>query len=276
MALAVNTNLASTNALTSLGRTSRMLESSFQKISSGLRISKAGDDAAGLGVAENLSALSKGLRQAMRNTNDGVSMVEVAEGATSEVANIVKRMKELAVQSSSETLENTERAYIQTEFVQLAGEVDRIASVTEFNGVMLGDGSNATLDVQVGANNTANDRITITLGDLTAATLGVDTGTIDLSSAAGAQAALTGLDTALDTINGYRADYGATQNRLESATRNLETTTEKLAGAESRIRDADYAFETSQMAKYQIMQQAGLAVLGQANQINAGVTRLLG
>lgn len=276
MALTVNTNLAAGNALTKLNGTSRMLSSSFEKISSGLRITKAGDDAAGLGVAENLNAASRGLRQASRNANDGLSLIHVAEGAAGEVGNIVKRMRELAVQSSSETLEDTERAYIQTEFTELAGEVDRIANVTEFNGILLSEGTNASLDVQVGINNTANDRITITLGDLTAATLGVDTGTIDLSSAAGAQGALAGLDTALDTINGYRASFGATENRLESAVRNLDTQTENMTAAESRIRDADFAYETAQMSKYQIMQQAGVAVLAQANQINQGALRLLG
>ncbi|MEQ1506441.1 MAG: flagellin [Myxococcota bacterium] len=276
MALTVNTNMAAQNALTNLNGVNRSLSSSFAKISSGLRITKAGDDAAGLGVAENLSAAQRGLRQAMRNTNDGVSLIEVAEGSTNEVGNIVKRMRELAVQSSSETLDNNERAYIQTEFSELAGEVDRIANVTEFNGVTLGDGANTQLDVQVGINNTANDRITIKLGDLRATTLGVDTGSIDLSTSGGGQAALTVLDTALDTVNGYRADFGASQNRLESATRNLETYTEHIAGAESRIRDADFAYETSEMSKNQILQQAGVAVLAQANTVNQGALRLLG
>jgi flagellin len=276
MALTVNTNLAAGNALNKLNSTSRQLSSSFERISSGLRITKAGDDAAGLGVAENLNATSRGLRQAMRNANDGVSLIQVAEGASNEVANIVKRMRELAVQSSSETLEDTERAYIQSEFVELTGEVDRLAAVSEYNGLALSDGTNTTLDVQVGINNTANDRITITLGDLTSATLGVDTGSIDLSSSGGAQSALSALDTALDTINDYRSDFGAVSNRLESAMRNLDTQTEHIVGAESRIRDADFAYETSQMSKFQIMQQAGVAVLAQANQLNQGALRLLG
>ncbi|MEZ4239387.1 MAG: flagellin [Myxococcota bacterium] len=276
MPLTVNTNMASTNALTALGRTNRSLSSTFQRISSGLRITKAADDAAGLGVAENLSALTKGLGQAMRNTNDGVSMIEVAESSTNEVANIVKRMRELAVQSSSETLEDTERAYIDEEFTQLSSEVDRIANTVEFNGVKLGDGTVATINVQVGVMNTTDDQIAITTGDITAATLGIDTGSIDLSSSGGASTALTDLDDALNTLNGYRATYGSVQNRLESALRNMESYNEKLMGAESRIRDADYAFETSEMSKQQIMQQAGLAVLGQANQLNSGVTRLLG
>ncbi len=275
--LTVNTNMPSANALNKLTQTTKKLSTSFERISSGLRINKAADDAAGLGMAENLDAASRGLRQAMRNANDGVSVLEVAEGATSEVANIIKRMRELAVQSSSETLENTERAYIDEEFTELAKEVERIAQVTEFNGVSLTKGGAVTqIDVQVGVKDSANDRITLTMGDLRATVLAIDATTIDLSSAAGAQAALTDLDTALDTVNGYRSKMGASQNRLESAMRNLGTYSESIQGAESRIRDADYAYETAQMSKYQIMQQAGVAVLGQANQLGQSALRLIG
>ncbi|MBN2801390.1 MAG: flagellin FliC [Deltaproteobacteria bacterium] len=276
MALTVNTNMASSNALNHLNNTNRSLSNSFRKISSGLRISRAGDDAAGLAVAENLSSAGGSLRQAARNTNDGISVIQTAEGATAEVGNILKRMRELAVQSSSETLADGERAYIQDEYVQAAGEVDRIAAVTNFNGVALGDGSTTSIDVQVGIDNTANDRIAITLGDLTSTTLGVDTGSVDLSTSAGAQTALTTIDTALDTVSGYRSDFGASQNRLESALNNLETYTENLSAAESQIRDADFAYETAEMAKFQIMQQAGIAVLGQANAMNQGALRLVG
>jgi flagellin len=276
MALTVNTNMASMNALNNLNKTNRSLSSTLGRVSSGLRINTAGDDAAGLGVAENLQAAQRSLKAAQRNTNDGISVIQVAEGATSEVGNILKRMRELAVQSSSETLDNGERAYIQDEFEQLSGEVDRIANVTEFNGVALGNNANPTLDVQVGINNTGNDRITITMGDLQSATLNVDTGSIDLSTAALAQASLTILDASIDTVNGYRSDYGATSNRLQSAMRNLENYTQNLAGAESSIRDADFAFEAAEMSKFQIMQQAGVSVLGQANSMSQGAVRLIG
>jgi flagellin len=276
MALTVNTNMASMNALNNLNKTNRSLSSTLGRVSSGLRINNAGDDAAGLGVAENLQAAQRSLKAAQRNTNDGISVIQVAEGATSEVGNILKRMRELAVQSSSETLDNGERAYIQDEFAQLSGEVDRIANVTEFNGVSLGNNANPTLDVQVGINNTGNDRITITMGDLQSATLNVDTGSIDLSTAATAQASLTVLDASIDTVNGYRSDYGATSNRLQSAMRNLENYTQNLAGAESSIRDADFAFEAAEMSKFQIMQQAGVSVLGQANSMSQGAVRLIG
>lgn len=276
MALTVNTNMASMNALNNLNGTNRNLSTSFRKISSGLRITQAGDDAAGLAVAENLDAASRSLQQAARNTNDGISVVQVAEGATAEVGNILKRMRELAVESSSETLADSERAYVQDEYEQLEGEIGRISAVTEFNGVALSDGTNTQLDVQVGINDTADDRISITLGDLSSDTLGVDTASIDLSTATGAQSALTSIDSAIDTVNSYRSDFGSVQNRLESSLSNLENYTENLSAAESQIRDADFAFETAEMAKFQIMQQAGIAVLGQANAMSQGALRLVG
>jgi flagellin len=275
MALTVNTNISSMNALGHLNRTNKHLESTFSRISSGLRINKAGDDAAGLAVAENLAAEQQSLRQAARNTNDGISVIQTAEGATNEVSDILKRMRELAIQSSSETLANSERAYIQDEYGQLSEEVDRIAAVTNFNGVNLANGDKGTLDVQVGIFNTGDDRISIQLGDLRATSLGVDSANINMSSAASSQAALTALDTAIDSINSIRSDYGSVQNRLESSLNNLHVYTENLAGAESRIRDADFAFETAQMSKYQTMQQAGVAILGQANQLSQGALRLI-
>jgi len=276
MGLTVNTNLAAMNAVKSLNASNKSLQGSLGRIASGSRINKAGDDAAGLAVAENLDAAGRSLKVAQRNANDGISVIQTAEGATGEVGNILKRMRELAVQSASDTLANGERAYIQDEFTQLTAEVGRISSVTEFNGVALGDGSVATINVQVGINDTANDRIAITLGDLRAATLGVDGTSIDMSTSAGGQAALTTLDTAIDTVNGYRSDYGSVQNRLDSSIRNLETYQENLAAAKSSIKDTDFAAEAAEMAKFQIMQQAGQSILGQANQLNQGAIRLIG
>jgi len=276
MGLTVNTNMASMNALNNLNSAGRSLGGSFERISSGLRINRAADDAAGLGVAENLDAVERSTRQAIRNTNDGISLVQTAEGATAEVSNILKRMRELAVQSSSETLASTERQYIQDEYTELAAEVDRIATVTEFNGVPLTDGSDTQLQIQVGAQSSSANRITITMGDLRSTVLGIDTGSIDLSSATGAQTAIDTFDTALDAVNGYRSDYGSSQNRMDSALTNLETYAESLAAAESQIRDADFAFETAEMAKYQIMQQAGTSILAQANLINQGAVNLIG
>jgi flagellin len=273
--MTINTNTTAMNSLGNLNKTTRGLQSTFQNISSGLRINNAADDAAGLGVAENLEAEQMSLRQAQRNTHDGISVIQTAEGATNEVGDILKRMRELAVQSSSETLHNNERQYIQDEFTQLTGEVDRIADVTEFNGISLTNATSAGLDVQVGIHNSGDDRINVSLGDLRATTLQVDSANLALDNTASAQAALTTLDSALDQVNGYRSDYGAVQNRLESTLNTLETYTENVAASESRIRDADFAHETAEMSKFQIMQQAGVAILGQANGISQGALRLI-
>ena len=275
MAIDVRTNMASINALNDLNATSRALSRSFERISSGKRIARAADDAAGLGVAENLRAASTSAAVASRNTNDGMSVIAVAEGASSEVGNILVRMRELAVQSASETLGNDERAYVQQEYASLAGEVDRIAAVTEFNGQSLTDGTLTTLGVQVGIQNTANDQIAITLGDLTSVTLGVDTGAIDMSTAAGASAALTTIDAAIDTVSGYRADYGATENRLNNALNNLETFAQTTIEAEARIRDADFGKETAELSQNQVLMQAGVSVLGQAKGLNQSALSLL-
>tara|TARA_B110000037_G_C17084096_1_gene491216 strand:- start:134 stop:964 length:831 start_codon:yes stop_codon:yes gene_type:complete len=275
MALTVNTNMASVDAINQLSLSTRALSGSFERVASGLRINKAADDAAGLGVAENLDSSNRSGRVAMRNANDGISLVQTAEGATGEVSNILKRMRELAIQSASETLDNNERQYIQDEYVQLAGEVDRISAVTEFNGVQLVNGGNTQISVQVGINNTSNDRIQITMGDLRATVLGVDTGTVSLATFTGAQNALTTFDTALDRVNSNRSDYGAVQNRLTTSLRNMEIYLENVTSAESRIRDADYAYETAEMAKNQILQQAGMSVLAQAKSVNQGVLSLL-
>jgi len=283
MALVVNNNLSSLNALNNLNRTNKSLSDTFGRISSGLRINKAADDAAGLAVAENLDAGVRSLGMAKRNANDGIAVVQVAEGATNEVANILKRMRELAVQSSSETLASTERQYVSTEYAQLESEIDRIATVTEFNGIGLTRGAathngvagKTAVKVQVGMYNTTDDRVSVSLGNLEATT-GLAIGTVDLSTAALAQTAISIIDTALDSVNNFRSDYGAIQTRLDSAIRSLDTYSENLQAAESQIRDADFAHEAAEMSKQQIMQQAGTAILGQANQINQGALRLIG
>ena len=275
MALNINHNSAAANARNNVARTTRSLSESFSRISSGLRINSAADDAAGLAMSENMDAQTRSLRQAQRNTHDGISVIQTAEGATTEVSNMLKRMRELAVQSASETLASSERSYAQDEYSELATEIERIADVTEFNGVNIGNNSNK-INVQVGIDNTANDRIQIQLGDLNLAALGIATGSVDITNQTKAGTALTKLDTALNSVNSYRSDYGAVQNRLESALNNLETYTENLASATSNIRDADFAHETAELSKFQIMQQAGIAVLGQANGLNSGALRLIG
>jgi len=276
--LTVNTNLASLSATRNLQRTNRHVQASMQRISSGLRITRAADDPAGLAVAENLDAQTRSLRQAKRNVNDGVSFIQTFEGSANETANVLKRFRELLVEGSSETLNSTERSYIVTELGELKSEMARIAGVTEFNGITLAGllGSGSKVNVQVGAHNTVNDRITIDIGNMYP-TAGLSIPSIGgMMSAVGMQNNISNIDTALDRVNMSRAKYGAVQNRLESALNSLETYTENMESAESRIRDADFARETAELAKYQIIQQAGIAILAQANQINQGALRLLG
>ncbi len=275
MTMAVRTNIASMVAAGQLGRTNSALGTSLNRISSGLRINSAADDSAGLGVATNLETQVGSTRQAIRNANDGISIIQTAEGAADEVTDILQRMRELAVQSSSETLDDDERAYIESEFDELSSEISRIANVTEFNGLALSNNTSTSLDVQVGINNTANDRITITLGDLRATTLGVDSTAVTLSSSSDAQAALTVIDTALDSVNSYRSTFGAVQNRIDSAINNATVNTEALSGARSQIQDTDFATETSNLTRLQIMQQAGVASLAQAKNVNQSVISLL-
>jgi len=274
MAITVRTNTAVGQGLTDLAKTSRALGRSFEKISSGKRIARASDDAAGLGVAENLRAASASASVAARNTNDGISVISIAEGATNEVGNILVRMRELAVQSASETLGGDERAYAQTEFAAMQTEIDRIANTTEFAGTQLTNGSTTTLGVQVGINATSNDKISVAFGDLTV-TAGLSLGAATVSTSAGASTALGAIDSAIDTINGYRATYGATENRLTSSLNSTESFIETTQAAESNIRDADFGAETSQLAANQILQQAGVSILSQAKQVNQAALGLL-
>jgi len=275
MSMTVRTNVASMMAQGSLGRTNRNLTNSLSRISSGMRINKAADDAAGLGVATNLETSVSSTRVAMRNTNDGISIIQTAESASNEVTDILQRMRELAVQSSSETLDDDERSYIQDEFLELSEEVERISAVTEFNGVALTNNTSTQIDVQVGIQNATTSRISIDLGDLRATALGVASTQISLANATSAQSALDNIDTALDSVNSVRSGLGAVQNRLDSALNNSQVYTEALSSAEASIRDTDFATETSELTKLQIMQQAGVAALAQAKNINQSVISLL-
>ena len=275
MALTVRTNATAESALTNLNKTSRALQRSFERLSSGKRISRAADDAAGLGAAEKLHAASTSALVAARNVNDGISIISVAEGAANEVGSILIRMRELAIQGASETLSSSDRAYVQDEFVSLSQEVDRIANVTEYNGTKLADGVITSLDVQVGIQATGSDVISITTGDLTASTLTVDTTTIDMSTATGASAALADIDAGIELVSGYRSDFGAVENRLGNALNNLETFATATLSAESRIRDADFGLETAHLTQNQVLQQAGVSVLSQAKGINQGALSLL-
>jgi flagellin len=266
MAIRINTNVESVFAQKHLARTQRALRGTMEHLSSGLRLTKAADDAAGMGVSQKMRAHITSLKMAQRNANDGISLVQTAEGALSETGDILARMRELAVESASEVLQATERAYLQTEFTALQEEIERIADSTEFNGLNLANGSTTTVAVQVGIFNiAAEDRITVNLQDSQTATLGVNTTAIDLGSAANSQLSITEIDEAIDAVNNSRSTYGAVQNRLTSALRNLENYTENLVETESRIRDVDFASATADMSRHQIFSQAGISVLSQAN-----------
>ncbi len=279
MALSILTNPASLSAQRNLESTQMKMAANIGRLSSGLRINKAGDDAAGLGISENLKADIRSLSQARRNANDGVSMSQVAEGAMNEMQGIVTRMRELAVQSANSTLGATERGYIQTEFSSLRQEIDRISAVTEFNGQALLDGSaSGGLDMQVGIQNTADDRITLSVGLLNASTLGATTAiaSLSLSTATNAQAALASFDVAIEELSTARAGVGAFQNRVQTTISNLAVAHENLSAANSRIRDVDVAEESASMTRNQILTQAGVAVLAQANQLPSAALSLLG
>lgn len=279
MSLSVLTNVASLNAQRNLSSTQSALTASIGRLSSGLRINTASDDAAGLGISESLKADIRGLAQAKRNANDGISMSQVAEGAMNEMQGIVSRMRELSVQSANQTLGSTERGYIQTEFSQLRNEINRISTVTEYNGQKLIDGTaSAGLSFQVGINNSANDRISMSVTRLTASTLGstsLHLASASLSTVTGARNAMGVFDKAIEQLSTARSKVGAVQNRMVVTMSNLAVSHENLSAANSRIRDVDVASETANMTKSQILSQAGLAVLAQANQLPNSALSLL-
>jgi len=267
MGFRINTNVQSIAAQRYLGTTKRNLDSNLSRLASGERITKAADDAAGLAISEKLKSQIRSLSQAKRNADDGISLIQTAEGGLQEVSNMLIRLRELSIQSASDTLGDTERSFSDIEFQQLKEEIERIARSNEFNGRKLLDGSGGIVEIQIGANNDpANDRLSYdsASADITLAALGI--GAEGISSKEGAQTSLAALDDALISINERRANLGALQNRLTSVVRNLEITNENLSAANSRIRDVDVASETAELAKNQILTQAGTSVLAQANQ----------
>ncbi|MBY0415539.1 MAG: flagellin FliC [Bdellovibrionales bacterium] len=266
MGLRINTNVASLNAQRNLGSTRISMNKSLEKLSSGQRINRAGDDAAGLAISENLKAQIKGLGQAERNAEDGISLVQIAEGALGEVSNILIRLRELSVQAASDTIGGTERKFLNVEFEQLTSEVDRIANSTEFNRVPLLNGTGAVFDIQIGTrNDPISDRLTFdaSSADVNVAALGLNLASV--SDKISAQNSLTSIDQAIISVSGIRADFGALQNRLQSTVNNIQTSIENLAAANSRVRDTDVAAETAELTKQNILMQAGTSVLSQAN-----------
>ena len=279
MSISLLTNVTSLQAQQNLNKSQDALSSSISRLSSGMRINSAADDAAGLGISQSLQADIQSLGQAQRNTNDAVSMSQVAEGGMSQMQDIVSRMRELAVESSNSTLGTTQRGYIQTEFGQLSSEINRISGTTNFNGQNLLDGSASTgLTFQVGIYNTANDRLSMSITRLAASTLGstsLHLASCSLSTATNAQAALGAFDSAINQLSTSRANLGAVQNRMQVAINNLATTTTNLTAANSRITDVDIASESANMTQENILQQAGISVLSQANQMPSAALKLL-
>ncbi len=261
MGLRINTNLAALAAQRNLSAVTTRLAGNFARLSSGLRIATAADDAAGLGISERMRAQIRSLAVASRNAQDGISLVQTADGALAEVDGNLIRMRELAVQASNGTLSSVDRAALDAEFQALSQEIDRVAGQTTFNGVRLLDGSSSTLALQVGAQ--AGQSINVSLGDVTATQLGLNG--LSVASAGGAQSALSSIDAALDQVTSARGVFGATQNRLESAIRSILSSRDNLAAAESRIRDVDMALETADLVRNQILQQSAISVLAQAN-----------
>ncbi len=277
MGLRIATNVQSINAQRQLGTNNVAQRDSLERLSSGSRINKAADDAAGLAISEKMRADIRSVRQDVRNANDGVSMIQTAEGGMNEIGNILVRFRELSIQASSDTLGDVERGFIDKEVQQLKSEVTRIAATTEFNGKKLLSGSGESLDIQVGIhNNVEEDRFTYDTQKTNVSLAGLGLSSISTQSKESARANLDVVDSAMKGLVENRAELGALQNRLSAAVNNLNVYDENLSQARSRIRDTDMASETAELTKNNILSQAGVSVLSQANQNNMMALKLLG
>jgi flagellin len=277
MGLRVNTNIQALASQRHLGVNNMSQQRALERLASGSRINKAGDDAAGLAISEKLKSQIRSMKQATRNANDGVSLVQVAEGAMNEISNIIVRMRELSIQAASDTIGDTERQYVDKEIQQLKSEVDRIANSTEFNGQKLLNNSAPPLDIQVGINNNSElDRFVFDTQDKDSTLAALGIGDLAAADKGSAQGNLEKLDTAMNRLSSNRANLGALQNRLTSTINNLMIYQENLGSANSRIRDTDIAEETSELTKSNILTQATVSVLGQANQNPQLALKLIG
>jgi flagellin len=276
MGLRINTNVASINAQRNLRGTNLDMRKAMERLSSGSRINRAGDDAAGLAISENLRAQIKGYSMAARNADDGISLVQVAEGAMNETSTILARLRELGIQAASDTVGPNERKFLDVEYQNLLDEIDRIAKATEFNNSKLLDGSKEAMDIQIGIRNIPGvDRIVFDASKANVTREGLGLTGLMVGDKTAAQESLASIDTAITKVAGTRADFGALQNRLQSTINNLGVSVENLSNAQSRVRDADLAVETSELTRNNIMLNAGLSVLAQANQSNQAVLKLL-
>jgi len=265
----INTNVQSLNAQRSLSSTANLLGTSMARLSSGMRVNGAKDDAAGLAIAERMQAQTKGMNAAVRNTNDAISLAQTAEGALGSISNNLQRMRELAVQSANGTNNTSDRSALDQEFQLLAAENERIATNTKFNGNdVIGTTDSAAFTFQVGANTSADNQITVNTSTFSM-------GASALTSADSASLAITELDTQIDNVTTARSNWGASQNRFEAVVSNLRVSAESSAAARGRIMDTDYAQETANLSRAQVLQQAGTAMVAQANQGPQGVLALL-
>lgn len=277
MGMRVSTNVASINAQRSMTVAQKDIQKSFAQLSSGSRITKAADDAAGLSISEGLRSQSRSIQQAIRNSNDGISMVQVAEGGLNEISNIMTRLRELAVQGASDTVGNNERGFINNEVKQLVGEAERISRTTRFGGRNLIDGSGDDLEFQVGIFNSADlDRISYQASDTNATTESLGISDLDFSSKEGAQEAINVIDEASNKNSGLRSNLGALQNRLTSTVDNLAVSYENIVAANSRIRDTDVASATADLTRNQILMNASVSTLAQANSAPQMALKLIG
>jgi flagellin len=275
MSQIINTNLASLNSQRNLKTTNNDLAQAIQRLSSGLRVNSAKDDSAGLAIAERMSSQIRGMSVAMRNANDGISLAQVAEGAIGTVGSMLQRMRELAIQSANATNGAGDRANLNTEYQQLVSEMNRTLAGTRFNGLAILGASAGSQTFQIGAGTTTNDTIAVVSTDLASAAETTAVTATTIATSAGATASVAALDTMLDSMNNQRATWGAVQNRFEAVIQNLSVSVENQTAARSRIMDADFAMETAALTRAQVLQQAGTAMLAQANQIPNNVLQLL-
>jgi len=277
MGFRIATNTSSLAAQRALSKMSNSEAKTTKQLATGSRITQSADDAAGLAISEKLKAGIRSSQQANRNANDGISMIQVAEGGLDETGNILIRLRELAIQSASDTVGETERGYTDMEYQQLKNEMDRISQTTVFNDVELLNGKGEKLDFQIGAGNDQfKDRIQYDTGAINAGLESLGLSDESVSNKEGAQQSLEKIDTAINVVSGQRAQLGALQNRLMTTSTNLETSVENMSAANSRIRDTDYAEATAKNTQNNIMKQAGISVLGQANQMPQQAMRLIG
>ncbi len=276
MAQTINTNVMSLNSQRNLNNTNSSMATSIQRLSTGLRVNSAKDDAAGLAIAERMNAQVRGMNVAIRNASDGISLAQTAEGALAKVGDMAQRMRELAVQSANATNNDDDRLALDAEYQQLGQEIDRTLAAAQFNGkAILGADAGTDLEFQIGAGTTANDIISVTSTDMTAEAGITDVTSGDLTDVANSKEAMDNIDSLLTLVNGKRAEYGAVQNRFEAVISNLEIASENQSAARGRIMDADFAAETANLTRSQVLQQAGTAMLSQANAAPQNVLSLL-